>query len=100
MSNMFSGLTKLTELTLGTKFDTSKVTDMTSMFANCTNLNKITVSNSFNTENVSDSNNMFNGCTSLVGGAGTGYDSTKVNKTYAKIDGGTESPGYFTGVSN
>lgn len=101
MSNMFSGLTKLTELTLGTKFDTSKVTDMSFMFANCTNLNKITVSNSFNTENVSDSNNMFNGCTSLVGGAGTGYDSTKVNnKTYAKIDGGTESPGYFTGVSN
>ena len=39
---------------------------------------------------------MFTGCTSLVGGQGTVYDSTKVDKTYARIDGGTSSPGYFT----
>ena len=39
---------------------------------------------------------MFNNCTSLVGGQGTKYDSTKVDKTYARIDGGTSNPGYFT----
>ena len=40
---------------------------------------------------------MFKNCTSLVGGQGTVYNSSKINKTYARIDGGTSSPGYFTG---
>lgn len=39
---------------------------------------------------------MFYECNSLVGGAGTVYDGTKIDKTYARIDGGTSSPGYFT----
>ena len=39
---------------------------------------------------------MFSTTKNLVGGAGTVYDSTKVDKTYARIDGGTSSPGYFT----
>lgn len=100
MNNMFSGLTKLTDLTLGPRFDTSKVTNMSKMFENCSSLSTITVTNSFNADNVVDSTDMFNGCTSLVGGSGTEYDGTKIDNTYAKIDGGTESPGYFTGVEN
>ncbi len=35
-------------------------------------------------------------CPNLVGGAGTKYDSTNIDKTYARIDGGTSNPGYFT----
>ena len=30
------------------------------------------------------------------GGAGTKYDASHVSKTYARIDGGTSNPGYFT----
>lgn len=43
---------------------------------------------------------MFSNTTNLVGGAGTVYDSTKTDKTYARIDGGTSSPGYFTLKNN
>lgn len=39
---------------------------------------------------------MFEYRTGLVGGAGTTYDSQKLDKTYARIDDGTEAPGYFT----
>ena len=39
---------------------------------------------------------MFNNCTSLVGGQGTTYDDSHIDKTYAHIDGGTSNPGYFT----
>ena len=38
---------------------------------------------------------MFTGCTNLVGGNGTTYDSTKVDKTYARIDTAS-TRGYFT----
>ena len=77
-------------------FDTSKVTDISKMFYNSTKLKTIYASNKFNTDAVTSSSNMFNNCTSLVGGQGTKYDSTKVDKTYARIDGGTSNPGYFT----
>ena len=67
------------------------------MFSNCKNLKTIYVSSKFNTSSVSNSSDMFKNCTSLVGGQGTVYNSSKINKTYARIDGGTSSPGYFTG---
>ena len=41
---------------------------------------------------------MFYGCVSLIGGAGTTYDPTFINATAARIDGGSESPGYFTDI--
>ena len=77
-------------------FDTRNVTNMNSMFENSSNLKTIYVSNKFDVSKVTNSTFMFLGCTNLVGGAGTKYDSTKVDKTYARIDGGTSSPGYFT----
>ena len=76
-------------------FDTKNVTDMGYMFRE-SKIKTIYASNKFVTNNVTDSSYMFTNCTSLVGGAGTAYDSTKVDKTYARIDGGTSSPGYFT----
>ena len=94
MSGMFSD-SKVTNLDLS-NFDTSNVTDMRSMFSNCSNLKTIYSSSKFVTTNVTSSTSMFSTTKNLVGGAGTVYDSTKVDKTYARIDGGTSSPGYFT----
>ena len=94
MSYMFSG-SKATTLDLS-NFNTSNVTNMAQMFNSSTNLKTIYVSNKFNTDKVTSSTYMFNGCTKLVGGAGTKYNSSYVDKAYARIDGGTSSPGYFT----
>ena len=79
-------------------FDTSKVIDMNSMFYGGDNLKTIYASSKFVTTAVSDSEVMFEGSTSLVGGAGTKYNSSYTDKTYARIDGGTSNPGYFTDV--
>ena len=79
-------------------FDTSKVKGMVRMFCNTTNLKTIYVSNKFSTESVTSSTNMFLNSTNLVGGSGTTYNSSYVDKTYARIDGGTSSPGYFTSI--
>ena len=93
MSEMFNG-TKLTSLDLSS-FDTSNVTNMQGMFYSSL-LKTIYVSNKFSTSKVTQDGSMFNACTNLVGGAGTKYDSSHYDKTYARIDGGTSSPGYFT----
>ena len=98
MISMFS-YSKATTLDVS-NFDTSKVTNMSYMFYNFTNLKTIYVSNKFNTDKVTDSTNMFSGCTNLVGGAGTKYNSSYVDKTYARIDGGTSNPGYFTNIAD
>ena len=123
MSSMFSHCSSLTSLDV-TGFNTGKVTSMRSMFINCSGLTSLDLSG-FNTEHVelmsymfqscsglttiyigdgwSTANvlyscdlYMFTNCTSLVGGAGTVYDSKHADRTYARIDGGTENPGYFT----
>ena len=98
MSGMFAS-SQATILDVS-NFNTSKVTTMSYMFNNSTNLKTIYVSNKFNTDKVTNSTWMFYGCTNLVGGAGTKYDSTKTDKTYARIDGGTSNPGYFTDVAD
>ena len=77
-------------------FDTSKVTDMERMFYLNSNLKTIYASDRFNTNAVTSSSAMFYNTTNLVGGAGTTYNRYYVDKTYAHIDGGTSSPGYFT----
>ena len=65
------------------------------MFQKCTSLKTIYVSDKWNMGSVTDSSYMFYGCTSLVGGNGTTYNASYIDKTYARIDtAGT--PGYFT----
>ena len=81
-------------------FDTSKVTNMMNMFQGSSNLKTIYGSSKFVTTAVTNSTDMFKGATSLVGGAGTKYNSSYVDKTYARIDGGTSNPGYFTDVAD
>ena len=91
---MFAYCRSLTNLDVS-NFDTSKVTNMSDMFNGCSKLKTIYVSNNFNTSKVSDSRYMFSDCTSLVGGAGTTYNSSYIDKTYARIDS-SSTPGYFT----
>ena len=93
MASMFSS-TKAATLDLS-KFNTSKVRNMNGMFMSA-DVKTIYVSDKFVTSTVTNSDYMFNGCTNLVGGAGTVYDKNHVNGLYARIDGGTSSPGYFT----
>lgn len=78
-------------------FNTSSVTDMTGMFSNCTTLQTIYASDEWSTASVTSSANMFQDCTALRGGKGTYYSpANPADKTYARIDGGTSSPGYFS----
>ena len=121
MSSMFSGCSALTQLGVS-HFNTSKVIYMNSMFADCIGITSIDVSN-FDIAKVQEIKSMFNGCsalktiysdatwfcsyspymfkncTSLVGGAGTTYDADHIDVGYARVDGGTDAPGYFTSVN-
>ena len=95
MSFMFWGCTNLKSLDL-TSFNTAKVTKMPSMFYGCNHLETIIVGDDWSTAAVTDSEDMFYNCTNLVGGQGTTYDASHVDKTYAHLDYGTSNPGYFT----
>ena len=100
VTNMYAMFYKSQIATLDvSSFDTSNVTDMSFMFNNSIKLKTIYASNKFKTDLVTSSSNMFYNSTLLVGGLGTTYNSSYVDKTYARIDGGTSSPGYFTDVS-
>lgn len=95
MQLMFNGCATLTSLDLRS-FNTSNVVSMMSMFNKCANLTTIIVSAGWNTDNVSFSANMFSYCSRLVGGAGTIYNSDKLDKEYAHIDRGESDRGYLT----
>lgn len=105
MASMFKGCWSIKELDLR-NFDTSQVTDMNGMFdmnaypyTSNGVLNRIIVSDKFVTDNVTNSGQMFNNCASLIGGENTSFNSKNpTDKTYARIDGGTDNPGYFTAV--
>ena len=97
MGNMFASCSRLTSLDLG-GFNTSKVTLMWNMFSGCSQLVTIYAGSGWSTAAVTDfySDKMFLNCTKIRGGQGTTYDATHVNRLYARIDGGTSNPGYFT----
>ena len=95
MCEMFYACETLTSLDLS-RFNTAKATDMKSMFYSNGNLITIYAGNGWSTAAVTSSNWMFSYCTSLVGGKGTTYSASHVDKAYAHIDGGTSNPGYFS----
>ncbi len=93
-------------------WNTSKVSQMKELFSGCTSLTTVYVGNGWSTESVkieyeedgvtvksTQGDDMFAGCTAIVGGQGTAYDANHTNYQWARIDGGSETPGYFTGVS-
>ena len=68
---------------------------MMHMFQQMPNLTTIYVSDKFTTNAVTNSTNMFYNSNKLVGGNNTTYNSSYIDKTYARIDK-EGSPGYFT----
>ncbi|MBR6082298.1 MAG: BspA family leucine-rich repeat surface protein, partial [Salinivirgaceae bacterium] len=94
MSRMFYGCTNLPSLDLSS-FNTENVTDMSEMFRSCARLSNIYVEKGADWSGVETSTDMFSACTTLKGGRGTAYDGAIIDATYAKVDGGTENPGYF-----
>ena len=100
MNAMFGGCSSLTSLDL-TGFFTFTVTNMNYLFSGCTNLKTIYVNKyDWSTESVTAGDGVFENCTSLVGGAGTTFNDSHIDYTYARIDGGPNSttPGYFTDI--
>lgn len=77
------------------KFDTQNVLNMNQMFYSMSNLTTISVSNLWVATQVTNSTDMFTNSTNLVGGWGTEYDSTKIDKTYAHVDL-PDTKGYLT----
>ena len=106
MGYMFNDCWALTSLDLGS-FNTSQVTNMEGMFEDCTSLHTICVGSGWSTDavyasedmGINDSRDMFYNCKLLVGGKGTPYDFSYVDKTYAHIDGRPSNPGYLTDVN-
>lgn len=98
-ASMFAGCGELTELDLSS-FDTSKANDYSSMFDGCGKLKTIYASKAFENISTAESTNMFAWCLQLVGESGTKYDPTFIDSTAARIDGGINSPGYFTSISD
>ena len=93
---MFLGCNSLTSLDLS-GWNTVKLSKTKEMFSKCGNLKTIYVGKDiWNMGSVIESTNMFEQCEALVGGAGTTYDGSKIDKTYAHIDGGTTNPGYLS----
>ena len=101
MSAMFINCESLKNLDISS-FNTSRVTRMSSLFSGMKNVTTIYASSSFTVSSIESGydNNLFYNCLNLVGEKGTVYDSTKTNKAYAHIDGGTSNPGYFSQLTS
>lgn len=96
MSYMFDHCESLTVLDL-CNFNTSKLSNVSHMFSDSKNLTTIYVENDWSHDGVSlNGTSMFEGAVSLVGGAGTAYNMYRIDYFYARIDGGTDNPGYFS----
>ena len=98
MFGMFRTCSGLTNLDLSS-FNTAKVENMGRMFEDCTALTSIYVGSGWSTSKVSEDEYMFSNCTNIVGGVGTRYNASHVDKAYAHVDGGTSNPGYLTDIS-
>ena len=95
MSYMFYHCSSLTSLDVS-NWNTGSVKDMSGMFSGCSILHTIYVGSKWNVDKVAKYSNMFMFDIKLVGGAGTKYDASHIDKAYAHIDGGTSNPGYLT----
>ncbi|MCR4664364.1 MAG: BspA family leucine-rich repeat surface protein [Paludibacteraceae bacterium] len=97
MKGMFLNCQSVKELDVR-NFDMSNVKDAGSMFAGCKNLEAIACENDWSAFSFDDTD-MFEGCTSLQGGANppTLYSAEHTGKEYARFDGGSALPGYFSG---
>lgn len=97
MESMFYKCNALTSLDLS-GFNTLNTVNMKQMLNFCSSLQIIYASPNFVTSQVTNSDSMFSAMSNaLIGGAGTVWNrNNPTDKTYARIDGGTSNPGYFT----
>ncbi len=95
MNSMFQFCDNLKSVDLS-GFNTAKVTDMTRVFWGCENLESVFVGEGWTTSAVKKSSGMFQDCFKLYGGKGTAYNQDKTDASYAIIDGGKGTSGYFT----
>ena len=96
MEGMFEFCSSLKSLDLHA-FNTSKLEDAQRMFAHCISLETIYCNDDWSQSAVlTESDFMFDDCLALEGGKGTKYDFQSADQTYARPDGGTANPGYFT----
>lgn len=95
MQSMFSSCKALTALELGS-FDTNAVRSMSQMFYDSDRLSTIRVGSDWSVRQVVSSDWMFQNCSALTGQNGTVYHADHTNKEYARVDGGTDAPGYLT----
>ena len=94
MSSMFEGCSNLVSSYLE-NFNLGNVKWVDNMFKDCSNLTTIYAKKNFLLgNNVQSGDNMFTGCTKLVGDIV--YDENKVDKTYAKFEGGYLSDRLYT----
>ena len=95
MNSMFFGCSSLESINLS-GFNTAQVTDMSNMFSGCSKLKEIYATYKWSNASVTESDDMFLNCVTLVGGSGTTYDESHINKEYARIDDpDNNNPGYF-----
>ena len=96
MNGMFNGCSSLEVADLK-GLEVTNVTNMYRMFYNCSSLTTIMVANAgWNTDKVTNSGQMFYQCSKLIGNQGTGFSSSYIDNTYARIDDKENAPGYFT----
>ena len=96
MEGMFYYCSSLKSLDLHA-FNIAKLEDTKQMFAYCSSLETIYCNDDWSQSAVlTESGYMFKGCEALEGGKGTKYDFLVTDTTYARPDGGTAHPGYFT----
>ena len=94
VSYMFADDVKLPSIDLRKMNLTGKKCDY--LFQNCSALKTIYCDDDY-TSTLSSSTQMFYGCSSLQGQRDTKYSSSHTDASYARPDGGTIAPGYFTG---
>lgn len=97
MISMFASCQKLNSIDIN-NFDISNLKNTQSMFAYCSTLQSIYCKKDWSTSaSITSSTDMFRGCKALVGTNNTAYNDDNANDiTYARPDGGSLNPGYFS----
>ena len=100
MANMFDNCNQLTVLDISS-FTKDKLTNASIMFYGCVKLQTIYANNEFDlSDSTINTANIFGmgygSANYLKGGKGTAWSNAHTTGEYARVDGGTTRPGYFT----
>lgn len=96
MQRMFASAENVTIIDIS-NFSSSRIDSMRETFYYCQKLQTVYASPNFTGIYASGYLDTFGYCsTNLVGGAGTVWNGNQVSSRYARVDGGTSNPGYFT----